>query len=385
MNDTASNHEKVFCDILKKQISVDRCDPSPRDFRCKACSQYKREKKPNRWDYVKEHLQYLSDGGHHNMQRWSILVNSEIFEALFKSELDFEDLQESGILEIQTISEWEGLYRLTEGMFKLESKIYREQFNEGDETAIFEFCRNHHFAFRSNWVVSQIEKWKLESSKESISKLKKIFSAYTDARGKTLYGKLLDLLKEDKEICDEVAELKQKMEMSIDSACKNVAQKRKKAFKTVKEIFFGYKDNETYVLNDDYLKQVRGVLIRVKYLPAGGESYPDFIDPAIDKLFFQSDKIETEYEIYKKMRYSYQGAIFQSNPSSLRRLRMDKKPFKILSKVIEELANEITISVDKLVDIYKTFRSLEILRNDDNDKDERWIKTEDIINSELSV
>ena len=85
------------------------------------------------------------------------------------------------------------------------------------------------------------------------------------------------------------------------------------------------------------------------------------------------------------MRYSYQGAIFQSNPSSLRRLRMGKKPFKILSKVIEELANEITMSVDKLVDIYKTFRSLEILRNDDNDKDERWIKTEDIINSELSV
>ena len=66
-------------------------------------------------------------------------------------------------------------------------------------------------------------------------------------------------------------------------------------------------------------------------------------------------------------------------------LRMDKKPFKILSKVIEELANETTISVDKLVDIYKTFRSLEILRNDDNDKDERWVETEDILNSELVV
>jgi len=163
-----------------------------------------------------------------------------------------------------------------------------------------------------------------------------------------------------------------------------VAQKRGKAFTTVKEIFFGYKDNEEFVLSDDYLKQVRGVLIRVKYLPAGGESYPDFIDPAIDHLFLQSDKIETEYEIYKQMRYSYQGAIFQSNPSSLRRLKMDKKPFKILPKIIEELANETTLSGDKLVDIYKTFRFFEILRNHDNDQGERWFETEDIINSELS-
>ena len=385
MNDTASNHEEVFCNILEEQISVDRCDPSPRDKRCKACSQYKRKKKINRWDCVKKHLLYLNDGGHHNMERWSFLMeDSEISKALYKSDLDFEDLQERGSLEIQTINEFE-LYRYTEGFFKLESEIYKEQFDEGDETAIFKFCRNHHFAFRSSWVVSQIEKWKLENSKESISKLKKIFSAYTDARGKTLSGKLLDHLKEDKEICDEVAELKQKMGMSIDLACKNVAKNRGKGFKTVQEIFFGYKDNETFVLNDDYLKQVRRVLIRVKYLPAGGESYPDFIDPAIDRLFLQSDKIETEYEIYKKMRYRCQGAIFQSNPSSLRRLRIEKKPFKILYKVIDELASEATVSVDKLVDIYKTFRSLEILRNDDNDKDERWIKTEDIINSELSV
>ena len=385
MSDTTSNDEQVFCNLLKVQIFKDRCIPTPQDSRCKTCSQYKRKKKLNRWDYVKKQLLYLNDAGHHNMERWSFLVeDSKISKALYKSDLDFEDLQEKGIIEIQTINEFE-LYRYTEGMFKLESEIYKEKFNEGDETAIFEFCRNHYFAFRSNWVVSQIEKWKLESSKESISKLKKFFSEYSGARGKTLSDKLVEHLKEDKEICDEVSELKQKMEMSIDSACKKVAQKRGKAFKTVKEIFYGYKDNETYVLNDDYLKRVRRVLIRVKYLPAGGDSYPAFIDPAIDGLFLKSDKIETEYEIYKKMRKRYQGAIFQNNPPSLRRLRMDKKPIKGLYNIIEELADESTISVDKLVDIYRTFRSLEILRNDDNDKDEKWIKTGDIINSELSV
>ena len=84
------------------------------------------------------------------------------------------------------------------------------------------------------------------------------------------------------------------------------------------------------------------------------------------------------------MRKSYQGAIFQNNPPSLRRLRMDKKPFKILSQVIEELADENALSVDDLVGVYKTFRFFEILRNDDNDQGERCLKAEDIINSELS-
>ena len=150
------------------------------------------------------------------------------------------------------------------------------------------------------------------------------------------------------------------------------------------EIYYGYKDNDELVLGDNYLKQVRGVLIRVKYLPAGGESYPDFIDPAIDRLFLQSEKIETEYEIYKQIRFRYQGAIFQSEPSSLRRLSMDKKPLNILSQVIEALADENALSVDDLVGVYKTFRFFEILINDDNDQGERWVKAEDIINSELS-
>ena len=316
MSDPVSNHEKVYYDILAREIPIGQCDPSPRDHYCKACSQYKRKKKRNRWDYVKQHLLYLLDGGHHSMETWSILVDSEIRKALYKSELDFKDLYEKGILEIQTINEWEA-FRYEDGRFKLVSGIYKEQFYEGDETAIFEFCRNHYFALRSNWVVSQIEKWKLESSKESISKLDKIFKVYTEKKKKTLSDKLLDLLKEDKVICDEVAEIKLKMELSIDSACEKVAQKRGKAFKTVKEIFYGYKDNETHVLSDDYLKLIRRQLISLKYMPMGGDSSPAFIDPAIDRLFLRSDQFETEYEIYKKMRYMLPRCYFpkQSGPA----------------------------------------------------------------------
>ena len=65
---------------------------------------------------------------------------------------------------------------------------------------------------------------------------------------------------------------------------------------------------------------------------------------------------------------------------------MNKKPFKKLPKVIEDLVTETKLSADKLVDTYKTFRFLEIVRNHDTHNYERMVNTaEDIIKSELSV
>jgi len=92
-----------------------------------------------------------------------------------------------------------------------------------------------------------------------------------------------------------------------------------------------------------------------------------------------------KYEFYKKMRFLYQGVKFQDDPPTLLRINIDRNPYKNLSLILDKMVKETGISEHELKDIYKTFRELEIQRNYDNNKDEKWIETKDIINQELSV
>jgi hypothetical protein len=60
-----SHNKKIYCEILKEEIPESRCNPESQDIHCKSCSQYSKKIRTKRWDYVKEHLLYLGDGGHH--------------------------------------------------------------------------------------------------------------------------------------------------------------------------------------------------------------------------------------------------------------------------------------------------------------------------------
>jgi hypothetical protein len=56
-----------------------------------------------------------------------------------------------------------------------------------------------------------------------------------------------------------------------------------------------------------------------------------------------------------------------------------------LTDIINDMSEKIGRSSTKLKNIYKIFRSLEIMRNDDNEQGDQWIETEDILLHEMGV
>jgi len=139
------------------------------------------------------------------------------------------------------------------------------------------------------------------------------------------------------------------------------------------------------VLDEENIAAIRKNLIMLKYMPAGRGSFPEFIDPAIDKALLHSDQIEREYELYSAMRWEYEGVKFQDNPPSLFRIAIENRPCRDVRLVIQELAETSEVSTEKLEEVYKTFRSLEILRNHDNRQGQGWVESEEIISRELSI
>ena len=51
------------------------------------------------------------------------------------------------------------------------SADYRAKFEQGNEEAIFEYAKESRVCFQSPWVSDQMEKWRIENSRESREKL----------------------------------------------------------------------------------------------------------------------------------------------------------------------------------------------------------------------
>ncbi len=337
-----------------------------------------------RWEYFKGHMNYLFDCGHHSFYRLSFLTNDEIWDALNNSSLDLDKLQKNGSLEVQIISEWERIFLHDKQGVTTESLYYKRLYENGDNSAIIEFCRNNDTALRSTWVIEQIERWKREKTLKSNKKLKGLFKAFTDTRGKSSTEKNIEFLKEDKKICDAIQKLLDDG-LSINQVLKKIAARENKSFEVVKDIYYGYLGedyNKKNILSDENLKILRKSLLRLRFMPIEGESFPSFIDETINKLFLHTEEFDNEYNLYRKMRLAYQNVIFDGKQPMLRK-KMDNSIKENLKTIINKLSQEKHIAQDYLQEIYKTFRKMEIMRNDDSSRGDSWEDPHEIIEKEL--
>jgi hypothetical protein len=324
----------------------------------------------DRWDFVKKHFIYLlsQESGY---QRWTLLVDYEVMASIKRGQLDVDALQKRGLLEIQDVHEADPYYYEADiRKPRLWSQFYRNCFFAGDEESIFKFCSEHFHAFRSSWVVEQIESWRRESSPESRNKLKKLFNCYKDFRGKRLPELLVEVYKDDLKIC-------QNIHGYIERGRKYDGKKKKYILEKP--------DPMKCVLSREYLYEFRKTLIRLKYMPASGESYPTHIDPAVDAAFLQTDQIENEYELFRKMRLLHQGVVFRNTEPSLLRDKTEATRRGHLIDIINDMSEQTGRPRTDLKIIYKIFRSLEIIRNNDNEQGDQWIETEDILLNEMGV
>jgi hypothetical protein len=357
----------------------------------------------DRWDFVKKHFIYLlsQESGY---QRWTLLVDYEVMASIKRGQLDVDALQKRGLLEIQDVHEADPYYYEADiRKPRLWSQFYRNCFFAGDEESIFKFCSEHFHAFRSSWVVEQIESWRRESSPESRNKLKKLFNCYKDFRGKRLPELLVEVYKDDLKICQNILSLYRetgKIRKALEVTSKSL---NNKTFDDIKKIFYGYiergrkydgkkkkyilekPDPMKCVLSREYLYEFRKTLIRLKYMPASGESYPTHIDPAVDAAFLQTDQIENEYELFRKMRLLHQGVVFRNTEPSLLRDKTEATRRGHLIDIINDMSEQTGRPRTDLKIIYKIFRSLEIIRNNDNEQGDQWIETEDILLNEMGV
>jgi hypothetical protein len=91
------------------------------------------------------------------------------------------------------------------------SDYFRKKFEAGEEEAMFDYVKESSFSFQSPWVTDQIEEWRWEDTKESRSKLRRVFKAYIgDGRGRTEYGDLKDVIRKDQTIFREIVRLGEK-------------------------------------------------------------------------------------------------------------------------------------------------------------------------------
>lgn len=81
------------------------------------------------------------------------------------------------------------------------SNKYQEDHVAGDESAIFEYIAKDRFAFRSEWVVDQIEKWHRLGD---YVKCRGLMAAYTDARGSKDIGNLVRMIARDQRVLRQI-------------------------------------------------------------------------------------------------------------------------------------------------------------------------------------
>lgn len=77
------------------------------------------------------------------------------------------------------------------------SKEYENFYSNGNKDAIFQFMKASRRAYRSHWVLDQIEKWHEEASPSSRAKIKKLAATYTDVKGFKKFQEVLGRIKRD--------------------------------------------------------------------------------------------------------------------------------------------------------------------------------------------
>jgi hypothetical protein len=90
------------------------------------------------------------------------------------------------------------------------SAEYRDRSESGNENAIFEFARSDAHAFRSEWFLRVVERWRDMGRAKDLSRL---MAAYAGNRGRTDLSKLLDVIRKDQRV---FRALKEEREDNLD-------------------------------------------------------------------------------------------------------------------------------------------------------------------------
>jgi hypothetical protein len=125
------------------------------------------------------------------------------------------------------------------------SSRFRLKHNRGDVQAIFDYVREDAWAFRSDWVVRQMESWRAEGNGEA---LRKLVTAYSDSRGRTSSQELREVIETDQRLFNDVMDRYQPSEEqprqtkgTLETVIANVAEDHGVSEDTVKLVYQRYR------------------------------------------------------------------------------------------------------------------------------------------------
>jgi len=311
----------------------------------------------NRFDYLDRLLESLDSKAIEKIHYITLMLDDEDYIRLKSG----ETIQPQIDLKSQPyLQEWIGP-EIGIWKFHIYSENMKQLFLAGDKNAIFEFCCNTTMAFRANWVLETIERWKDENTKESLKNLKEIIKAYTNSRGKSLRELLTELLIRDHDVYKYVLT----QESSGDNnktALNKAAREFYLSYESVREIYFSFQKYYKKIVT--MRSNFRGIIIGFP------KEMPDYdeIDPILEDIFgLRSfvDSLGTQVIMYKMLRKQYCNLKYQDGVTVERK----ENPTHIKA----ELDDVFTSFCQKhykerfwIEEMYNDFLIWEILRNYDS-------------------
>lgn len=261
---------------------------------------------------------------------------------------------------------------------------YKAMFDKGNKEAIFEYVKKDPLAFRSSWIINQIESWLKENTKASKENLRRLIRYYTYSIGKTAKEQLKDLLKRDKEIYEQILIMREKT-LPLEDCFFDLGEKYNLSFESIREIYFNFREIDILVAN--FMSECRGY--HVGYPPASIPS-PEEFDEILNDLFQLDEFINSldwQLKLYKKMRYMFESVeYYDFDPrfgerTLLRKYMKQEKDISKLKKIIEGISIKEHKPYSYIAKLYVDFRSWEKLRNGapvDNELDleslKKWVE-----------
>lgn len=337
----------------------------------------------NRFDYLKNALNLLSGRGE---EPYIYMINLSLdiveyleLKATGKLKISKESLNNPLLFSSYKINDVDLLIHIN----YLEK--YKAMFDKGNKEAIFEYVKKDPLAFRSSWIINQIESWRKENTKASKENLRRLIRYYTYSIGKTAKEQLKDLLKRDKEIYEQILIMREKTS-SLEKCFEELEKKYNLSFESIREIYVNFKEIDILVAN--FMSECRGY--SVGYPPANIPS-PEEFDEILNDLFQLDEFINSldwQLKLYKKMRYMFEGVEYYDIPrpdleerTLLNKKAREEKDLLKLKKIIGEISIKKHKPYSYIADLYVDFRGWEKLRNGapvDNELDleslRKWVE-----------
>ena len=116
---------------------------------------------------------------------------------------------------------------------------HREQFETGDEEAIFEFARES-MPLLAPWVIAQLSRWATSRDPKDKTKMQRLLNAFGDARGQARPTEIFSLIRRDKEIFAAVIDEHCVKGQSVEVSCAQVGERFQLGEDAIKGIYQDY-------------------------------------------------------------------------------------------------------------------------------------------------